>query len=62
MSKGSGRRPTDEKQYQNNYDAIFGKKKTLEQQVFEDQTKPYDNELAEHLIKGHEYGSSPLRK
>jgi len=26
MSKGSGRRPTDEKNYQDNYDAIFGKK------------------------------------
>jgi len=26
LSKGSGRRPTDEKQYQDNYDAIFGKK------------------------------------
>jgi hypothetical protein len=26
MSKGSGRRPTDEKNYQDNYDAIFGSK------------------------------------
>jgi hypothetical protein len=62
MSKGSGRRPTDEKQYHDNYDAIFNKKKPLEQQVFEDQIKPYDNTLAEHLIKGYEHGSSPLRK
>ena len=27
MGKGSGRRPTDEQAYGNNYDAIFGKKK-----------------------------------
>lgn len=25
--KGSGRRPTDEQKYQDNYDKIFGKKK-----------------------------------
>ena len=27
MSKGSARRPTDEKAYASNWDAIFGKKK-----------------------------------
>lgn len=27
MSKGSARRPTDEKAYTSNWDAIFGKKK-----------------------------------
>jgi len=27
MSKGSGRRPTDEQKYKDNYDQIFGKKK-----------------------------------
>jgi hypothetical protein len=27
MSKGSNRRPTDEKKYKDNYDQIFGKKK-----------------------------------
>jgi len=27
MSKGSGRRPTDEDKYKDNYDQIFGKKK-----------------------------------
>ena len=27
MSKGSARRPTDEKAYSSNWDAIFGKKK-----------------------------------
>jgi len=26
MSKGSGRRPTDEQKFQDNYDQIFGKK------------------------------------
>jgi hypothetical protein len=26
--KGSGVRPTDKKKFENNYDAIFGKKKT----------------------------------
>jgi len=26
MSKGSGRRPTDEDKYKDNYDKIFGKK------------------------------------
>lgn len=28
MSKGSVRRPTNEEAYQNNWEAIFGKKKT----------------------------------
>jgi len=27
MGKGSGRRPTDEQKYKDNYDQIFGKKK-----------------------------------
>jgi len=27
MSKGSNRRPTDEKKYKDNYDQIFGKNK-----------------------------------
>jgi len=27
MSKGSNRRPTDEKKYKDNYDQIFGKSK-----------------------------------
>jgi hypothetical protein len=27
MSKGSNRRPTDEQKYQDNHEAIFGKKK-----------------------------------
>lgn len=31
--KGSGRRPTDEKKFRENWDQIFGKKKSEEQKV-----------------------------
>jgi len=31
MSKGSNQRPTDQKKYQENYEAIFGKKTKEEQ-------------------------------
>ena len=63
MSKGSGRRPTDEDKYKDNYDKIFGKG-TLERQVFEDLVQTYRDDLAEQLIKGNEYGITlpPLRK
>ena len=30
MSKGSGRRPTDEQKYAANWDAVFGKKEPVE--------------------------------
>lgn len=41
--KGSGRRPTNEEQYMNNWDAIFGKKKPIEQE----QKKETTDELSE---------------
>jgi hypothetical protein len=31
MGKGSGRRPTDEQKYKDNWEAIFGKKKEKEE-------------------------------
>lgn len=53
--KGSGRRPCDEEKVRNNWDNIFGKKepKTLAEQVFEDQVKPYAEALDRELIKGN---------
>lgn len=35
MSKGSKRRPTDEQKFQDNWEAIFGKKKPQPQPVKE---------------------------
>lgn len=44
--KGSGRRPTNEEQYMNNWDAIFGKnkeqKKEKEENELSEQTKNPD--------------------
>ncbi len=44
--KGSGRRPTNEEQYKNNWDTIFGKKKVEQEQKDRDelpkQTKDTD--------------------
>jgi len=34
--KGSGVRPTDKKKFENNYDAIFGKKKEKEKEKKQD--------------------------
>ena len=34
--KGSGVRPTDKKKFENNYDAIFGKKKDKEKEKKDD--------------------------
>ena len=42
MSKGSKRRPTNEKQFRDNWDKIFGRKKTPKHgatQVHKDKTK-----------------------
>ena len=57
MSKGSGRRPTDEDKYKDNYDKIFGKG-TLERQVFEDLVQAYEDDLATQLIKGNNNGDA----
>lgn len=48
--KGSGRRPGSG--YQDGWARIFGQQKTLEQEVFEDQVRPYEDGLAAHLIGG----------
>ena len=48
--KGSGRRPGEN--YQDNWEKIFGKKKTLEEQVFEDQVKPIQEDLDRKMIEG----------
>lgn len=47
--KGSDRRPGQG--YQDGWDRIFGKK-TLEEQVFEDQVKPVQEELDRKMIEG----------
>ena len=54
MSKGSSPRPfdVDHETYSNNFDAIFGKKKSFEEQVLEHQLAPYQKALDEWMIKG----------
>lgn len=37
--KGSGVRPTDKKKFENNYDAIFGKKKDKQEKQDKDKKK-----------------------
>ena len=37
--KGSGRRPTDEKKYQNNYEKIFGKKNKEQKEKEQDELR-----------------------
>lgn len=51
MSKGSTRRPTNEKTYMENYDAIFGKKKEEASRDFEEDTGTTEVNICHNCLK-----------
>ena len=56
--KGSAVRPTDKKKYENNYDAIFGKKNKDKEKKQDDNTKKVRYEFIAHPYDC-ELGTSP---
>jgi hypothetical protein len=51
MGKGSSRRPTDTSKFDNNYEAIFGKKKPVETPSQEELEQKHNNSYDEYLME-----------
>jgi len=54
MGKGSSRRPTDSALFDNNYDAIFGKNKQVDEDTQQDLPEPEDDYT---YTEGHTNGN-----